>query len=217
MEIANLQAMMPSKALMNPKLQTQKLQHIIDQAIMIERSLASWYSSLPLAWYPVRVSTNESFPESIITAGVYKQLCDVYPSISIAGTFNKYRFSLLRLKLVILNCLSQQPKTLTTLRKQADLMNNIQILADDVCASVPFHLGDRTEPGWLGDKSVHYPCVPGQELPEGQHQMAQGMGGWQLLEPLKGLLIIGVKLRTGQREWIGGQMMRIANIYNFDC
>lgn len=214
LQIANLQAMVPSQRHIDPFTHTKNMQQLIDRAAVIEKTLASWYATLPLVWYPTRISITKDFPQSILAAGLYKQLCDVYPSISIAGTFNKYRWSLLRIKAITVNCLTQQARSLTTMNKHAHTLNQMQLLADDICASVPYHLGDRIEAGWLGDKTVHYPCLPGEALPEGQHQMAQAIGGWHLLDPLKELITMKVKLRTGQREWVGQQMMRIAIIYN---
>lgn len=214
LEIANLQAMVPSRRHVDYLMHTKNMELIIKRAYAIEQLLASWFVDLPSAWHPVRIPTRQDLPKSILAAGVYKELCDVYPSISIAGTFNKYRCSLLRIKAVTLNCLTQQTRSITTLRKQATTLNQIQVLADDVCASVPFNLGDRIEPGWLGDRTVCYPCVAGQDLPEGQHQMAQSMAGWQLLEPLNDVLMTKTKLRAGQKDWIRNQMIRIATIYN---
>jgi hypothetical protein len=68
----------------------------------------------------------------------------------------------------------------------------------------------------MDDKRVQYPQAPGEDLPEGHYQMAPAMGGWQLLEILPSLIRLPAKLRPGQREWVGGQMMRIARLYNFE-
>lgn len=216
LHIANLQAMVMAhpRRHIDPSIHTKNMQQIINRAAIIENMLASWYANLPIEWYPTRIPITNDFPRSIIEAGLYKQLCDVYPGISIAGILNKYRWSLLRIKEITIHCLTQQTKTLTIMSKNAHTLNQMQLLADDICASIPYHLGDRVTAGWLGDKTVHYPCLPGQKLPEGQHQMAQAIGGWHLIDPLKELMTMKVKLRAGQREWVGQQMMRIAAIYN---
>ena len=87
---------------------------------------------------------------------------------------------------------------------------------NDICACIPFHLGDRIKPGIIGDKKVAYLHAAGEEIRESHYQMAPVQGGFQLLAPLGMLLEMGtrVEMRKGQREWIGGQMMRVARIYN---
>jgi hypothetical protein len=40
------------------------------------------------------------------------------------------------------------------------------------------------------------------------------MGGHQLLGALGTLLRFDIILRNGQKQWIGGQLMRLARIYN---
>lgn len=95
-----------------------------------------------------------------------------------------------------------------------ECQNKIQQLADDICASIPFTLGDKIKPGAMGDRRVQYPHAPGQEVPAGHYQMAPAMGGFWLLGPLQMLMGLKIGLRDGQKQWIGGQLRRIAHIYN---
>ncbi len=87
-------------------------------------------------------------------------------------------------------------------------------MADDICASIPFSLGDKIKPGLLGDKRVHYPHVPGKEVPNSHYHMAPAMAGFWLPGPLQTLMGLKIGLREGQKQWIGGQLMRLAHIYN---
>ena len=120
------------------------------------------------------METDTSFREgcvasSIRNAGLYQYHCDIYPSISIASIWNKYRLSRLTAQSIILSCLSHCPSYATMIaRAPHPCQNAIQLLADDICASVPFHLGDRIKPGRIGDRDVKYPREEGKEVSEEQ-------------------------------------------------
>ena len=90
----------------------------------------------------------------------------------------------------------------------------IQGLADTICASVPFHLGDRNSVVRIDDKNIQFPASHGHPLPEGHQAVAAAFGGFLLMGPLAELLPPKVPLRAGQKQWIGGQMGRIKRIYN---
>jgi hypothetical protein len=213
-DLANLQLLVLSLSPELATLQTQKSGHHLNTALSIKRRLMSWHASLPPSWHPKRFSGPECISPTIHQAGLYQHYCDVYPSISIASSFNEYRMSLMKTESIILSCLGNQPPSLTNFTSQAACQNLIQQVADDICASVPFHLGDRIKPGNFGDKKVQYPHAPGEALPGEHYEIAPLMGGYQLLDPLGGLLRMQIKLRNGQRQWVGGQIMRISRIYN---
>jgi len=63
----------------------------------------------------------------------------------------------------------------------------IQILADEICASIPFILGDRVEPGSIGDENVQYPYLEGESVPKSHYWMAPAVGGFNLSMGLAGL------------------------------
>ena len=188
---------------------------MLKKATEIENKLISWTSDLPSSWRPIRVSGEGCVASSIRNAGLYQYHCDIYPSISIASIWNKYRLSRLTAQSIILSCLSHCPSYATMIaRVPHPCQNAIQLLADDICASVPFHLGDRIKPGRIGDRDVKYPREEGKEVSEEQFRMGPALGGYSLLGPLGSVMGMRIMLRHGQREWIGGQMRRIARIYN---
>jgi hypothetical protein len=97
---------------------------------------------------------------------------------------------------------------------QAACEHTIQQLADDICASIPFYLGDRTRSGKMGDRNAQYPHAAGSSVPSTHYQMAPVSGGYQLLGVFSTLLNMDIKLRDGQRQWISGQLRRLSTIYN---
>ena len=85
-------------------------------------------------------------------------------------------------------------------------------MADDICASVPFHLGTKTFGGPSDRGEVQYPD-DGKEKPSNDYRRsAAGLGGWFILEPLK-MAAKAPALREGQQEWILKQIERIQRIY----
>lgn len=177
---------------------------LISKASEIENDLVIWSASLDSSWCPIVVTGPNCIPSSVRATGLYQEHCEIYPSLSVATTWNRYRLATIRLQSAISKL---QPD-------QALPQQIIQHAIDDVCASVPYHLGDRTRRGVIGDKSIKYPHDEGQQVPESHYNLASAVGGFSLLEPLRTVLGIGVKMRDGQRQWIMGQMGRIKKVYD---
>lgn len=144
----------------------------------IDRRLVEWSGEVPLSWLPSRVSGNECIPLSITQAGLYQSHYHVYLSVQIANSWNRRHISRIRVQAVTIAQLSLQPPSLANYISQAACQNRIQQLIDDICATIPFYLGDRIKPGRIGYKSVQYPHVPGSPVPEAHYQMAPAMGGY---------------------------------------
>jgi len=190
---------------------------IIHEATKIERQLIGWSDIIPLSWLPVHMSGVECTPPSISQPLLlYQNHCHIYPTIKIASFWNKQRISLIGTHLLIISQLSHLPPSIQNATSIFASRNQIQHLVDDICACIPFHLGGKIKPGSIGDKKVAYPHAAREEVRQSHYQMAPAQGGFQLLGPLGTLLEMGtrVEMRKGQREWIGGQVMSVARIYN---
>lgn len=184
-DLANLEAVARQRAALPPFVQSElDLHDILERARDIERQLVEWSSTLPPLWLPVRVVGGECIPPTTKSAGLYQDFCHVYPSISITSTWNKQRISCIKVQSLIHEQFAQLTPSPENLSSRIECQNSIQQLADDICASIPFALGDKTKPGAMGDRRVQYPHVPGQEVPSGHYQMAPAMGGFWLLGPL---------------------------------
>lgn len=214
-DLANLEAAVRQRAALPPLVQSDlNPESILERARDIERRLIEWSGTLPLSWLPLRVVGDECIPQTMSAAGLYQSHCHVYPSISIASNWNKHRISCIKVQLLIHDQLTQQSPSSENLSSRAICEDRIQQLADDICASIPFSLGDKTKPGAIGDRKVQYPHAPYQEVPSDHYQMAPAMGGFWLLGPLQTLMGLRLGLREGQKQWVGGQLRRIAHIYN---
>lgn len=176
--------------------------YLISQAKTVDSNLAAWLEIIPSSWLPKRVA-GESVPLTVRGAGMYDDHCDIYPDILVATTWNEWRAA--RLKVLALLARHQPGEQVTA---------NIQGLVDDICASLPFHLGDRTEMTPIYFARSLYPSAEGQPLPQGHHQNASAFGGWYLYAPLKQITNVSMYLREGQLEWVLGQLKRLAKIHD---
>ena len=211
MEIANFQAL-ASRLISDTAVQDLSVWGILKQATELDQRLFAWTGTLPDDWAPTRVSGPECISQSVREAGLYQDHCDVYKSIFIANTLNSHCCLRINLQLTILACL----KHLSNGNFDTALVTALEIiqeLADTVCASIPYYLGDRITIGRIDDKTVQYPHFGGLPVPEDHQAGAAAFGGWFLATRLPVLLSPSVPLRVGQRQWIGGQMSRVRRIY----
>ncbi|KAF2501588.1 hypothetical protein BU16DRAFT_577706 [Lophium mytilinum] len=210
-DVANIHA---AASCLNSKITQRDLAwEILQTTIELDQRLLAWASSTaPVEWMPVRVAGPECIPQGVRDAGLYHEYCHVHKSIFVTGTLNIYSTSRIKLQLAILACLDHLGIASSDAARVTAL-EIIQDLADNVCASVPFHLGNRTEPSRIDDKSVQYPHIAGIRVPDHHYAAAAAFGGYLLTRPLVEVLTARCPLRTGQREWIGGQMQRLKQIY----
>lgn len=204
-EILNLPAV-------DRKNRASEIKEILATALYIDRRLDHWYEVIPESWIPIRVSGDKCIAPSIRAAGLYQPHCDIYASLFLLSLLNKFRLSQINVKDTIDMCLSEQPST-SNLAYRQSVQSSIQQIVDDICASVPYYLGDRVEPGDRGDPRVQYPRAPGKPPIPDHYQTGPAQGGWSLLGPLGTLLRMKIKIREGQRIWIAMQMARTAKIY----
>ncbi|OAP59194.1 hypothetical protein AYL99_06492 [Fonsecaea erecta] len=217
---------------------------ILDRALSLEKRLQAWVDALPKSWQPVSIPASE-LHHSIRDAGVYEGMCDVYSSLAVSHVNNAARSSQIGAIRLITRCsrglnelgIAVDPQ----IEPYVDL--RVQEVVDRFCASVPFHLGNRTRPAFP-DEHREYPHVPAElrrlasyvdpfgnevEMTMEDHvRAAAAIGGWFIMVPLAGFLraramaqanskpgpLVG-KLRKGQVAWVRGQMERIQKIYLF--
>jgi hypothetical protein len=198
----------------NPDSPESEIRKLLYEAWVIEKLLADWHANLPASWRPIKVSGEDCISASIQQAGLYQPHCHIYPSLPVSNTWNKYRVAQIRIHFGMLNLLSRFPSLSTTANEISKCRTRIQQEADDICACIPYHIGDRTKPGVCGDKRVKYPHPQGVPTPSSHYLHATAIGGYNLFTPLTALTVMALPLREGEREWIQGQIMRVFRIYN---
>ena len=210
-ELAQLLAMADQPSAQFMKLQNGKTDYVanrldlLGQAQMIDTKLVSWLEIVPESWCPVPVLTRD-VPRSVIDTGFYGNSCDVYPDIIICSTWNEWRVArLMVLELIVrIGDPSSEHKAIKA----------IQHVVDGICDSVPFSLGDRTEPGYMYEAQVKYPSLPGRPMSFAHQKTAIAYGGWYLFAPFKQTMKVGSYLRKGQHDWLREQLARLAKMYD---
>lgn len=134
---------------------------ILQECLLLNAALDEWNSELPASWRPYRSVSPESIHHSIRAVGLYNGLCDVYASIAIAQTHNSWRSLKIMVLSLVRHCLTYLPPSprdegFVTV---GDADEQIQEIVDDVCASVPYHLGSRTNITQPHERA-EYPPVP---------------------------------------------------------
>ena len=208
-EVANLQV--SAVQLKAPKT-AALVPGLLAKAIELDRRLIAWTATLPDEWAPTYIWNLESLPHSIREAGFYGNHCTVHRSIWTADTLNLQCISRVTVGLVILTCLEHVQDSATNITRM-ETLTILQSLADTVCASIPFHLGDRTEVRRIDDKNVQYPQTGDNLTPDEHYVTAAALGGIFLMHRLVELLKLAPFLRPGQLPWILGQLGRIKKIY----
>lgn len=143
---------------------------------------------------------------------MYQNHCTVNRSIFIANSLSGHCCSRIKLQLVILAChnVLNDPDS-EPIRIVA--RNSIQDLPDSICATVPYHLGDRVNVLRIDDKTVQNPRVGSDATPPEHYVTAAAFGGMFLMKRFVELLNPMLPLRMGQKEWILGQMRRVRRLY----
>ncbi|KAI4091892.1 MAG: hypothetical protein LQ348_002536 [Seirophora lacunosa] len=185
---------------------------LLGKADALDQRLVAWFAIMPDEWVPSCIWGPKSIPRSIREAGLYQNHCTIHKSIWTADTLNVHSCSRIKTRQVILACLEHLNDPVGHMTR-INALATIQDLADTICASVPYHLGDRVEIRRIDDKSVQYPCTGDNATPDAHYITAAAYGGMFLTKRLVELLKLGPLLRPGQQQWILGQMGRIRKIY----
>ena len=210
-EVANLQASVSGLRIDHAR-QDSFMLEILAKANEVDRRLVAWTATIPDDWVPTYIWNTERIPQSVRDAGLYQAHCSIHKSIFVADTLNGHCSTRIRVQLVMLACLEHLDNPfLDTARATA--RNNVQDLADTICASVPYHLGDRVKVLRIDDKTVQYPCIGSDATPTEHYNTAAAYTGFFLTRRLSELLQPGLPLRAGQWKWILNQIQRTKSVY----
>lgn len=181
--------------------------------------LATWRETIPEIWkYTSRSYDLEPDNFDCETSKVYPGNVDVYPDIWVARTWNTYRTTRIFVQAIILRCVVWVAGGDTWGQcvgfQVAVALQIIKELVDEICASVPFHLGHCTttllrDTVKLGD-SLDTNTTNGQEDMTTKH-----LGGYFLLWPLCVARSTRV-ISQEQARWITTRLLYIAGDFGLD-
>ncbi|KFA46373.1 hypothetical protein S40293_09823 [Stachybotrys chartarum IBT 40293] len=112
----------------------------LPQTIALAADCIGWIQSLPEDLKSVRID-GDAVAETIKRAGMFGAACDAYASLSIAALRNRHRLIELHAHQLVYQCQSDSDSYLARIIK-----SRVQCVVDEICASVPYHVGDMTEP-----------------------------------------------------------------------
>lgn len=225
-------------------LSVQALAGIRAEAERLDHQLLSWSQSLPQDWQPQRFNSAQGFDSSI---PMYESICEVYVSCPVADTWNLWRFQRMILLGIILRSFSEMLRMTKAQSVFQDASQPLerygrtaQELMDSVCYSIPFYLGNRTNPVSISDfadpeilvliYSEPQSNTTCDMVPQGQISNVQNrdrrnhlisQGPWHAMNPLSRLLSVltddyeqglAAVIRPGQCEWIRSQFVRVTKI-----
>ncbi|KEF60426.1 uncharacterized protein A1O9_01987 [Exophiala aquamarina CBS 119918] len=143
---------------------------VCTQAMAAEQDLNSWASGVPPSWSPFKLDLGRLRPQKASPPiQTYSGACDIYPTIQISSLWNSWRIYRLIIQTILLACvealeLARAPESLPftaqsieSSRIRVDIRNTV----DSICASVPFHVGNRVSRCSLDDftdTSLHLPA-----------------------------------------------------------
>ena len=191
---------------------------LLDEAFAINQKLADWAQSAPPEWQWVTTGFLDIPANVPRERFVYSGRIDIYFDLFVATIWNFYRATRIKVLRIALDCFDAMciPSHGILAGQRQTVIEDLQGLVDDICGSIPFHLGTKMIPGYLDNPSVEFPYITTKAT--GVHRRAAAAsGGWVLIEPYCEPLIVAIEAtctRDGQREWLLAQLSRIAELYN---
>ena len=204
------------RVLGNPGFEDE-IPNIFTHALEINDLFVSWARSVPDDWRWIAADHFKIPPGVPRALFLYQGRMDIYYDIHVAGIWNVYRTSRLRVLSIILDCIAAMDGNCSGTLHERKLVtiHELQELTDDICGTVPLNLGTRLE--MQGASAVEYPYMDNMNVTQEHRRSAGALGGWLLIEPHNQPLKTAASmpyLRKGQKEWLFGQLARIMKIYN---
>ncbi|RDH23289.1 hypothetical protein M747DRAFT_231926 [Aspergillus niger ATCC 13496] len=178
------------------------IQEILSRAYSLDANLEAWKYALPEHWKPLPAVY---VPQSVREAGMYKNRCDCYTDLWMAGTWNFYRDSRIVVQNIILRCLRILPDGVM-LEHIQETINLIETLALDICATVPYILGSQTMSVHVSGQKIEYPEADGRRVTTPHYPTAALVGGWMVSSHLSNLELLC--LSEEMNTWIRAQKER---------
>lgn len=205
-EIANAQASTAALLLSPSNLIDPVLDEAITRIVAIDQKLIKWELDLPDNWYPKPVAYLSRSDLAKFVA--YGDHIDIYPDLWVANSYNTFRLLGILMQLLICESLRRYstPWPASVSHGPFSYVSTTQRLVDEVCASVPFFLGNKYAISKFQD--VELPCPRDVSVSVGYRQTALRLGGWFLFAPLSVCSHIPF-VPDRQKAWIHSQTERL--------
>ena len=202
-----------------PKLRLREKQMLEEMDLITKRAMSEdllrdaqdanvvldfWTSTVPGEFLYTSLSIRGDGTKDVVAPGMYPPSLDIYYDHTMASTWNTWRITRIHVLRIIMNCASTmkaaQGIDSEPIEYQAAL-NKIRQLADEVCSSVPFHLGHHEHR--VGDAIIfgNYPHPPGQAKWPDHFAASGAVGGWLMMQPLSFVARLEC-IPQIQRDWV---------------
>ena len=189
----------------SPGKEAEVLQLLVE-AKALDLRLKGWYDFLPDLWRPRSVASLSGILDDSETAEVWPGLIHVYTNLFIASVVNNYRAIRIFTHSIVVRCLDWLAAANNLLGQVADYDQSFYVLrqmTDDICSSVPYHLGYR-----LSEKKTTSSSAS-------EEKAAEAVGGYLLIYPLFVTSCIEC-VPEEQKTWIRGRMRALASKYGLN-
>ena len=172
----------------------QLVQQLLQAAKALDENLAGWKDTVPQLWR--YTSTNIEYETK---TDVYPTHIDIYFDHLVASTWNSWRAYRLYVLAVIKKCtstLAGNHENHDFKREEFEAVDTIQSLVNDICSSIPFHLGHT-----INDKdndSLLYPHAVGSR----QGPSTTGALGTFLMKFPLSVAVAMTHVPESQRRWM---------------
>ena len=197
------------------------LQQVIQHGLLVDSHFVAWTEIIPDDWPWQSRADLTLHPGQKLESYAYRGRIDAYQDLWIVSLWSCHRTCRLKLHKVIMSCIDRLHEITGMLLP--DLVSQRQVcqsacqeMVDDICGSIPAHLGTKDHPGLTDEPAIEFPTVNGKEVSAEYRRVAAALGGWILIEPfyepLQTCLSVE-RLREGQKKWIKEQLCRIGRLY----
>ncbi|OBS22719.1 hypothetical protein FPOA_09051 [Fusarium poae] len=154
--VSKLQSVLVDSASLDENVALNALQDLPSIIYDIEDQLQIWLDTVPKIWYPQHLLAVDSVPSSVTT---YDGSIDVYLSIQIANIWNVWRTYCL----IVEQAKAKLFSSLTSESTSASMgeSQKTKDLLKDMCRSMPFYLGNCSQPvsfSDINDEQLSFPC-----------------------------------------------------------
>lgn len=175
---------------------------LLQQALALDERLHLWPDSVPPHWRYSR-TLDLTWHE----ACAYRGSVHVYYDVYVASVWNSYR----RLRIPLLSSIIW----LATARETEDCQNivveatkTINVLAEEICAAVPFHIGTWTVD--TPESAIHYPSLEHEDASLIHRQNAYAAGPFLIFPSLAKLKALDC-LKNDLAKWADIQYSRVCS------
>jgi hypothetical protein len=183
---------------------------LLAAVLKVDQQLMNWECTIPKTWYPkqaVDLSTT-----NLNTFQAYGKTMDIYESVWVANTYNSFRMLRILLQVLAHDIVRSHPRIISVLPYgPLAYSSTAQRLIDEICASVPYFMGNRTPD--IHPAAIVFPAAEDFMPSLAYRQFALRAGAWFLRAPLN-MCATYELLHIRQRTWIESQIKRLDGFHN---